>query len=380
MVRFELSATDSGVSVYRARDTITGRDVILERHLRSERLRKLQAIPPSTVIARFERSRSDHQLQLVHPAPMALPTPADEFAIAQAIGSLLDGLALLHANGVAHGAVNATALTDGPTGGRLSLAGAFGATNATPEDDVYAASALAFEMIVGVAPGADARDDSRLEHSASPAMTRAIRAGLDENAAQRPSAALHATMVRGEFLSPLPEAEIHDPFFVRLHAAVHHAVQTRVVKAGAGVGAAIAAVALVATLSSAGQPDTSATAMPSLAEEPAPARVLSATVTRAQAPSTTVAPVTAAAAAPEASTSTSTTRLDPPAPAVVLVTAAAPDEQPRPPITVAPPSPTTIAPKPVPPTAPTSTMPVTTRATTTTAAKPGKGKGAKADK
>ncbi|MEO8693280.1 MAG: hypothetical protein ABI658_07165 [Acidimicrobiales bacterium] len=353
--------------------------MLVERRLRSERLRQLQAIPPTAAIAPFERSRGDHRLQLVHPAPLALPGPADEFAVAQAIGSVLDGLAWLHAHGAAHGAVAAAALTDGPTGGRLSLAGAFATANATPEGDVYAASALAFEMLVGDAPGRDAPGDPRLEHCASPAVARAIRAGLHDDAAQRPSAALLATMVRGEYLPLLADTDGQDPFFARLHASVRHVLQTQAVRVAAGVGAAIVVVTLVAALSSADQADTTPTALRSLAEEPVPAaKVLSVIVTQGRASSTTAAPASVAPTVPEVTTTTSTTRPAPP-PIVVPVSAAAPDAQPRPTVTVAPPPPpppTTISPT---STAPTTSV-TTIRAPTTTAVKPVKGKGPKADR
>src|SRR4051812_22125526 len=115
MVQFVVGVADASSRLRRAHDTTSGRVVVLERGARSERLRQLQAIPRCASIAPFERVRDDHRLQLVHPAPLDLPMPIDEFDVAQAIGSLLDGLAWLHALGATHGAVDTMALTAGPT-------------------------------------------------------------------------------------------------------------------------------------------------------------------------------------------------------------------------------------------------------------------------
>ncbi|MEO5839366.1 MAG: hypothetical protein ABIQ73_07585 [Acidimicrobiales bacterium] len=314
---------------------------------------------------------------------MDLSSPADEFAVAQAIGSMLDGLTWLHAHGVAHGSVDANALTDGPTGGRLSFAGACGVTTASAEDDVYAASALAYWLLVAEPPGSVALDDPRLEHYASPAVVRAIRAGLHREPAKRPTAALLATMVRGEFLPPVSVTQIQEPLFARLRTALLVSVQTQTARVAAGVGGALAVAAVIGALASADQPGPTPLAVSSLPEEPVAAQVLSASVTRALRPTTTAAPVVVTVTAPEVPASTGTTRPDPPPPPAVLVSAAVPADEPRPTITVTPTPPpptTTIAPTPVPTTASTSTIRVTTtRPTTTTTAKPGKGKGPKAD-
>src|SRR5437762_3670705 len=203
MTRFEFDALDTA-SVRRAHDTATGRVVVLERGVRSERSRQLQAIPKSAAIAPFERVRVNRRVQIVHPAPLEFATPIDEFDVAHAIGSMLDGLAWLHEHGVTHGAIDGLALTPGPTGGRLSLAGASSRdASATPEDDVYAAAALAFTLLVGEAPGTDAHLDPRIALSASPSVAEALRSGLHPVAAQRPTAASLATMVRGEWLPPI---------------------------------------------------------------------------------------------------------------------------------------------------------------------------------
>jgi hypothetical protein len=294
----------------------------------------------------------------------------------QAIGSLLDGLAWMHAQGVAHGAVGPLALTSGPTGGRLSLAGAFGVATATPQDDVYAASALARRLLVG----GEVASDIHLEQYASPAVAEAIREGLDPDAAQRPSASRLATMVRGEFLLPISHVEIREPLLARLHASLMQMVRAY---GGtfAGIVTALAAVILVASLASADQPEPPSVAMPrSLADESPAPQVLSERLERLPEPTSTVAPTTTAAVPAE--TSSTSVRSDPPAAALVApVTSASPIDT-RPPTTIAtpPPPPTTV----VPTTAPTTTASTTTRpattttrpaTTTTTTAPKGKGKG-----
>ena len=107
--------------------------------------------------------------QLVPRLHYAPASPPDEFDVAHAIGSLLDGLAWLHEHGFTHGAVDELALTSGPTGGRLSLAGALSRRgNATVADDVFGAAVLAYGLLVGEPPGLDANDDPRLHFSAQP--------------------------------------------------------------------------------------------------------------------------------------------------------------------------------------------------------------------
>ena len=193
MERFQIDERDAAARVQRARDTRNGRRVVVERGVRVARVRQLHAVPRHAAIASFEKARDDHRLWLVHPAPLELPTPIDEFDVAQAIGSLLDGLAWLHRHDVAHGAVGPLSLTGGPTGGRLSLAGALGERSGVTEaDDVYSASALAFQLLVGDVP--HAYGDPRLDSCASYAVADAVRAGLHPDPSQRPSAALLATI------------------------------------------------------------------------------------------------------------------------------------------------------------------------------------------
>src|SRR5688572_15712121 len=105
MARYEFDSTDVATHLRLARDTVTDRVVVLEGGVRRERLKQLQAIPRCASIAPFERDRDGNHLQLVHPAPLQLPSPVDEFDVSQAIGSMLDGLAWLHAHGATHGAV-----------------------------------------------------------------------------------------------------------------------------------------------------------------------------------------------------------------------------------------------------------------------------------
>jgi len=385
MVRFEVGAADVASTVRLARDTATGRALVVERRVRSERLRQLQALPPSTSVAPFERSRDNHRLQLVHPAPLELAIPVDEFDVVQAIGSMLDGLAWLHAHGVAHGAVDAMALTSGPTGGRLSLAGAFGVAKATPEDDVYAASVLAYRMLVDGGAGSVVADDVRLEQCASPAVAEAVRAGLHPDGARRPGAALLATMVRGEFLLPISQPVVREPLLVRLHATLTQVLRTYGGICTAGVSAALAIVVLIASFASADQRDLAPTAMISLAEEPMTASVLSARVERVPVPSSTIAPASVAVTAPDESASTGSSREVAP-PVVALASASLePDDQPRPTTTTTTTAPppahtTTVVAKPVSTTSTTAATTVTTRratstTTTTTVAKPAKGKG-----
>ena len=385
MVRFEVDAADAASKVRRARDTTTGRVVVLERGILGDRLRLLQSLPRCAAIAPFERARDGHRLQLVHPAPLEVASPVDEFEVVQAIGSLLDGLAWMHANGVAHGAVGALALTSGPTGGRLSLAGAFGVATATPQDDVYAASALARRLLVGGAAGCEVADDIHLEQYASPAVAEAIREGLDPDAAQRPSAIRLATMVRGEFLLPISHVDIREPLLVRLRASLMQTVRTY---GGtfAGIATALAAVILVASLANADQPEPSPLAIsPSLADESPAPQVLSERLERVPEPTSTVAPTTVAAIPAE--TSSTSVRSDPPAAALVAPVTSTAANEPRPTTTATapPPPPTTVVPTTVATTtAPTTRASTTTRAatattrpatTTTTTAPKGKGKG-----
>jgi len=371
MERFEVDAADASSNVRRARDTDTGRAVVLERGLRSDRLRQLEAVPPCASIAPFERTRDGHGLQLVHPAPLELPTPVDEFDVVQAIGSMLDGLAWLHLHGVAHGAVGAFALTDGPTGGRLSLAGACGVATATPQDDVHAASALARRLLVGGRVESEVVDNVRLARYATLAVVEAIRSGLDPDPARRPSAIRLATMVRGEVVAPIARVDTRDPLLARVQASVRQVFRTYG-GAVASIGAALAALILIASLAAADQRDPPPLVTPrSLAEEPSAVQVLSESVARPTSTTSTVVPTTVVATT--AVTTVAPARSDAPTPIVAPPATSAPanDAQPATTIATPPPPSTTVAPKPPPTTPPTSTVSTTTtRPPTTTTTRP----------
>ncbi|MEO8697282.1 MAG: hypothetical protein ABI658_27505 [Acidimicrobiales bacterium] len=409
MARFTIEVADVGATVRRAWDTSNGQFVVLECGLRPERTRKIQALPPSPAIAPYERTRISNRVHVIHPAPLEFAQPIDEFDVAQAIGSLLDGLAWLHSHGVTHGAIDANALTSGPTGGRLSLAGALSQpAHASADDDVYAAAVLAFTLLVGDSPGPDVDTSLRLAESASPSVAAAIIAGLDPDASRRPAAESFATMVRGEYIPTVAESPRHSSAVARLRevlaivvasvergvASITQVARPYATRATAGVGAAFAMVLLAIGLAVADQRGTEAFAD---ANSPAVESTVSELIAaRVEAPpaSTTIGAVgafmiedviaadevaTRQAAARAASltttTTTTTTTTLPPAPpptrAVVVVA----------PPTTAGPLPTTLAPKPVvttvPPTtvaptttraAPTTKAPTTTRVTTTTRA------------
>jgi hypothetical protein len=404
MARFEIDVADADAMVRRAWDRTTSRFVVLERGIRNERTRKVQAMPRSPAIAPYERVRVGNRVQVVHPAPLEFAQPLDEFDVAQAIGSMLDGLAWLHANGLTHGAIDATALTAGPTGGRLSLAGALSQrAHATAEDDVYATSALAFTVLVGDAPGPDARSDVRLAESAAPPIAEAIRAGLDPDPSRRPTAASLATMVRGEYLPPVQATPRHPTVRVRLLEVLAIGVasfrrladslaQLRrpyMTRATAGIGAAFAMVLLIGGLALTDQrgTDAFADASSSPAESTAPdvaaprvVSMLPSSSTRALAMialedviakhdaaapqhSSSVAVLSSAATVAAALPAATTTAPSPSSPPRPVVVAAAPTT------TAAPP--TTRAPQPgVMPTttiAPTTTLATTTTRVTTTA-------------
>jgi hypothetical protein len=401
MARFEVDGTDADSTVRRAWDTIANRFVVLEHGIRNERTRKIQSMPANPAIAPYERVRIGNRVQVIHPEPLEFAQPLDEFDVAQAIGSLLDGLAWLHANGVTHGAIDATALTAGPTGGRLSLAGALSKrAHATTEDDVYAASALAFTVLVGEAPGPDAQSDVRLAESASHPVVEAIRAGLDPDATRRPNAASLATMVRGEYLPPVHVTLPHPTLLTRLRdvLAVVVASSERLAgsfaqvlrpyttRATAGIGAAFAMVLLIGGLALADQRGTGAVADASSSPAKSIARdVLAARVEPtssipalamvaledviakhdavAQQNSSSVAVLSSATVAAQIPAPTTTAAPPPPIPKPVVVAAA-------PTTTAAPPS-TSLTPPPVvtvtTTTAPTTTPATTTRVTTTRA-------------
>jgi hypothetical protein len=351
-------------------------------------------LPPSPAIAGFERVRLGNRVQIVHPAPLEITQPVDEFAVAQAIGSMLDGLAWLHAHGVTHGAIDANALTAGPTGGRLSLAGALSQrSQASPEDDVYAVSALAFSFFVGDAPAPDAQSDVRLAELASLPVADAIRAGLDPDASLRPSAASLATMVRGEYLPPIQEALVRRtaagrlraalalcaPAVQRLRESVAQTVRPYTTRVTAGVATAFAMIVVVGGLAAAEQSGLGAmAASSSLADTSTAPDVLAARV-ETTVPTSTVAPLavgaprdtleaidvaaapvsvlSSAAVAPVEPPAPTTTAAPPPPPPTVLVTA-----PPPPPVVLVTVPPTTAA-QPVAP--PTTKAPTTTRVATT---------------
>jgi hypothetical protein len=385
---FEGANLTSTVALQLERDD-TGRWCVFESGLRSARLRLLQGVPPCPSIAPFERVRTGHRLRLVHPRPLIIAPPAEEFVVAQAIGSLLDGLAWLHVHGVAHGAVGPTSLVEGPTGGRLSLAGACSNSGAaTPADDVFAASALAFTLLFGEPPGGDAPHDPRLSTCTSPAVAEAIREGLDPIAARRPTALALATLVRGEQWLPEPEVVARPPLLGRMRATLSSAAHSFDRRWAGVAGGAVAMVLFVGGLSAARSDDTTRVAAIDpitefLPPDERPRDVtLRPSTTVATAPPTTAAPSTTAApptTEPEVAVLSASEQAPAPtaaAPPPPTTRAAPPPTQPPPP----PPPPTTAAP------APTTTRPVATtrvttttrpKTTTTTRANPNKGKGSK---
>jgi hypothetical protein len=270
MTRFEVAETDAHSNVRRAVDCATGEPVILERGLRAERVRRFNRIPPSGAIALHRRTRLDRRVQLVHPAPLELEVPTDDFDIAHAIGSLLDGLAWLHDHDFTHGAIDELALTNGPTGGRLSMVGALSRRgDASKADDVFAAAALAYVLIVGEPPGPEAHEDPRLDFCTSPAMTEGVRAGLHPDAERRPSALELATMVRGEWLLPVTTARSLEHPIARVRAlfagasmparciadTVCRSLSPPAARLSAGLGAAAALLVVLGTLAAADGPD-----------------------------------------------------------------------------------------------------------------------------
>jgi hypothetical protein len=397
MARFDVEEGEAESDLRRAIDCSTGASVILERGVRAERVRRFNRIPANPAIAPHQRIRLEKRVHLVHPAPLELEVPTDDFEIAHAIGSLLDGLTWLHEHGFTHGAIDEYALTSGPTGGRLSMAGALSRRgDATTADDVYGAAALAFELLVGEAPGADAHDDPRLDFCTSPAMTEGVRAGLDPDPARRPSAAELATMVRGEWLIPVvvTRSFVHPIARVRalatsasararrIAADIRETMSPSAARLSAGLGAAAAVLVVVATLAAADRPgrasafDASTAATTTIgADSTATATEAPAPTLRAHRPSVAVEDLIAATAASMTPTTT----------VAVLAESTVAASLPAPTTTVPPPPPTlrvlmppstTAAPPPPPPTAvpttagPTTTRalasPTTTRATTTT--------------
>jgi hypothetical protein len=405
MARFKIDIEDVDATVRRAWDTSNGQFVVLECGLRRERTRKIQALPTNPAIAPYDRTRHRNRVHVIHPAPLEFAQPIDEFDVAQAIGSMLDGLAWLHAHGVTHGAIAATALTSGPTGGRLSLAGALSRpAHASAEDDVYAAAALAFTLLVGDPPGPDLDAVVRLSEFASPPVAAAILAGLDPDASRRPSAESLATMVRGEYIPTTVEAPLQSTTLVRLREIVASVVASfergassitqgarpYATRATAGATAAFAMVVLAIGLAAADDrgvdafADAGSPVVESTVAQPIAARV------EAPSPSTTIAAVGAfmiedviaadeaatrqAAARAAALTTTTTTTMPEPAPTTaapappptraVVVTAPPTTPVPTPVVTTVPP--TTAAPTTT-RAAPTTKAPATTRVTTTRA-------------
>ena len=388
MLRFEIDEVDGHSPRRRAREIVSDRAVVLERGIRAERARQINRVPACPAIAPYQRVRLDKRLHLVHPAPLEFASPAEEFDVAHAIGSLLDGLAWLHEHRVTHGAVDELALTGGPTGGRLSLAGALSRRGtATAADDVYGAAALAYGLLVGEPPGPDAHDDPRLEFCSSPAIAEAVRAGLHPDPASRPTAAALATMVRGELLLPVAE---HRPFQnpitrVRVFVAALGAHVERVVttirphasKAAAGFAGGVAMIVVIIALAAADQRDSAFADADIDVAATIGADVTAAAVTTEPAP--VAARVGGSQAAFEDLVAMNSPILAPPSPVAVLSHATVAASIPAPKTTAAPPPhivvavlpPTTTAPPPPPPTTLSTTtraaapVPTTKRATTT---------------
>ena len=385
MARFEIDEVE-GSALRRARETVSDRAVVLERGIRAERVRQFNRVPACPAIAPYQRVRLDKRLHLVHPAPLELASPAEEFDVAHAIGSLLDGLAWLHEHGFTHGAVDELALTGGPTGGRLSLAGALSRRGtATDADDVYGAAALAYELLVGEPPAAEAHDDPRLEFCSSPAIAEAVRAGLHPDPDTRPSAAALATMVRGEQLLPVAE---HRPFEnpitrVRAFVASLYAQVDRLStsfrphasKAAAAFAGGVAMIVVVVALAAADRGGSAFADADIDVTATTDDQDTAAAVTTEPAP----APkrITGAQAALEDLVAMNSPILAPPPPptVVVLASATVAANIPAPTTTAPPPPPTTAAPPPTvrvalptttaPPPPPTAAAATTTRAATT---------------
>ena len=366
-MRTEGDPIDGAVTIRIAPDDVAGRRAVVEQCLRSDRMRQLRSIPRCSFIAPFERRRDGHRLRLVHPAPLDLAAPVDEFVVAQAIGSMLDGLAWMHLHGVVHGAVGANSLVDGPTGGRLSLAGACSrGGEATPADDVYAAAALAFSLLFAESPGADATRDARIATCTSPAVAQAIRAGLDPVAERRPSALSLATLVRGEQWLDQWDVKPREPMLGRIRSAVGIAMNAFDAQWAKVFAALAALLLLVGGLATANRGDSANIAAISPFPEflpPSPQGAarndLTVAPTAIATPATTVAP---------APTSAPTTAQSQPAVAVLSNSAIAPAPTAPPPTRAATSPPPTAAPPTIPVAPPPTTAPApsTTRAATTT--------------
>jgi hypothetical protein len=385
-MRFEGETITGVTTLLLAPDEGDGRCVVVERGLHSERLRQLQRVPYSASVAPLERRRDGHRLRLVHPAPLVLVPPVDEFDVAQAIGSLLDGLAWMHSHGVAHGAVGAASLVEGPTGGRLSLAGACSHTGtASPADDVHAAAALAFTLLFAEPPGTDAHRDPRLSGCSSPAVAEAIRQGLDPDAQRRPCASSLASMVRGEQWLSIWDESSRAPLFGRWRTSVTNAARAfdrRWASVAAGAAALLALAGGFRAADHGAGTNLAATTplaefLPPSANARADAvRVVPTTVAAPAAPPSTAAPAppTTAPASPEVSVLSASAA----APATIAPAPPAPAAPGAPTAPPAPPSTPPPAPSPA-PTTPvvTTTRPATTTraATTTTRSNPGKGSG-----
>jgi hypothetical protein len=380
----------------------SGRSVVIEQGLSSARLRQLQQLPLCDTVASFARTRDGHRLRLVYPPPLELVPPVDEFVVAQAVGSVLDGLAWLHQHGVTHGAVGPTALVDGPTGGRLSLAGACSNRgDATPADDVFSAATLAFTLLFGEPPGDQATRDARLARCASPAVAEAIRQGLAPQPEWRPSAQSLASLVRGEQWLSTWDTPSKPPLLGRVRSSITSAALGIDRRWATVFGAAALLVVAVGGLVAAPQGDDVRVAAitpvvdlvagdgatdPGARPTPAPASTSRASMTSAAVDATT-APTTTAG---EVSVLSAAASQGAPATAAETTIAPAPSTSSPPP----PPPPTSVPP-PAPPTTtpPTTTHaasvattrrpPVPTRATTTTreeSENEGKGKGGKKGK
>ena len=387
MARFEVEETDSESGVRRARETASERVVVLERGIRAERVRQIHRVPPNPAIAPYLRVRLDKRVQLVHPAPLEFATPPDEFDVAHAIGSLLDGLAWLHEHRFTHGAVDELALTSGPTGGRLSLAGALSRRGtATAADDVFGAAALAYGFLVGEPPGLGAHDDPRLEFCSSRAIAEAVRAGLHPDPDARPTAAALATMVRGELLLPVVEHRAFQNPIARMRefvASLGTHVERLVAsmrpygsRTAAGFAGGIALIVVVAALATAEQRRSVFADADFDVAEAIAADVTAAADSNARAP---VAKLVIGSQLPfEDLIAMNAPALAPPSVAVlssatVVASIPAPTTTTAPPSVTAPPTTIVVASPPTtatpPPPAPvTTTAPTTTSAPTTTAA------------
>jgi hypothetical protein len=201
-----LAPDDPGdtIRVFPARDK-WGHRRVCETGLEEGRLTRMSLLAPHPSIAPWFVEPHNGELMLVHESPPEARPSNDLFDVAQVVGGLLDGLAWLHGQGFAHGAISWVTLVEGQKGGRLSLAGACGSAtiDATAEDDVYAVAALVYRLLTGRSHMLGSPPLARLAWDVPLTISTAIDRALDPDPAQRPAAADLAVIIRGDWLPPL---------------------------------------------------------------------------------------------------------------------------------------------------------------------------------